>query len=246
MFGSAIVYIGLVVAGVGLLLLIKPVASLRIRTRRRALMVVCAGLLLVVTGFLLPAAESRVTRTETRLDEFMPTWQFGERHSTEVDAPPARVFEALEQVRADEIRLFRTLTWIRRGGRALPEGILHAGSNRPLIDIAVDGGFLRLAEDAPRELVIGTVVAAPPRAEWPLSAQVFQQKLPPGFAVAAMNFRVTEIGPGRSLVSTETRVYANSPGARRRFAVYWRLIYPGSALIRRMWLRAVERRAEAA
>jgi hypothetical protein len=58
-----------------------------------------------------------------------------------------------------------------------------------------------------------------------------------------MNFVVTPEGPNSSLVSTETRVFANSPRARRNFARYWRLIYPGSALIRRMWLRAVERRA---
>ncbi|MEP6858175.1 MAG: hypothetical protein ABI994_07300, partial [Gemmatimonadales bacterium] len=62
-------------------------------------------------------------------------------------------------------------------------------------------------------------------------------------ALAAMNFLVTPDGRNGSLVSTETRVFANSPSARRRFARYWRLIYPGSALIRRMWLRAVKRRA---
>jgi hypothetical protein len=38
-------------------------------------------------------------------------------------------------------------------------------------------------------------------------------------------------------------VFANSPWARRGFAAYWRVIYPGSALIRRMWLRAIARRA---
>jgi hypothetical protein len=58
-----------------------------------------------------------------------------------------------------------------------------------------------------------------------------------------MNFLVATDGPDRSLVSTETRVFANSASARRRFARYWRVIYPGSALIRRMWLRAVEKRA---
>ena len=31
------------------------------------------------------------------------------------------------------------------------------------------------------------------------------------------------------------------PIKRRRFAGYWRVIYPGSALIRRMWLRAIIR-----
>ncbi len=37
---------------------------------------------------------------------------------------------------------------------------------------------------------------------------------------------------------------ATDAQARRRFACYWRVIYPGSALIRRMWLRAVKKRAE--
>ena len=44
--------------------------------------------------------------------------------------------------------------------------------------------------------------------------------------------------------STETRVFATDDSARRRFAAFWRVIYPGSALIRRMWLRAIQRRAE--
>jgi len=33
--------------------------------------------------------------------------------------------------------------------------------------------------------------------------------------------------------------------ATRTFAAYWRMIYPGSALIRVMWLRAIRLRAEA-
>jgi hypothetical protein len=41
-------------------------------------------------------------------------------------------------------------------------------------------------------------------------------------------------------------VFASDASARRRFAIYWRLIYPGSALIRRMWLRAIEKRVIAA
>jgi hypothetical protein len=60
-----------------------------------------------------------------------------------------------------------------------------------------------------------------------------------------MNFLVEEEGDGWCRLSTETRVLATDDTARRRFAVYWRLIYPGSSLIRRMWLAAVKRRAEA-
>lgn len=58
-----------------------------------------------------------------------------------------------------------------------------------------------------------------------------------------MNFRVIGDGVNASLVSTETRVFANDASSRRRFAAYWRVIYPGSAIIRRMWLRAVERQS---
>ncbi len=182
-------------------------------------------------------------RQETHLDEFMPVWQFGERHTIRVAAPPARVFEAIRNVRANEILFFRTLTWIRRGGRRGPESILNAGDRAPLLDVATRNGFIYLADDPPLELVIGTVVVAPPGGRGALTPGTFKAQRAPGFAVAAMNFRVTPIGPDGSLVSTETRVFANDPTARKRFGRYWRVIYPGSALIRRMWLRAVKRRA---
>jgi tRNA U34 5-methylaminomethyl-2-thiouridine-forming methyltransferase MnmC len=68
----------------------------------------------------------------------------------------------------------------------------------------------------------------------------------PGFALAATNFLVEEAGPGTTIVTTETRIYATDAWARRRFAVYWRTIYPGSSLLRYTWLRAIRRRAESA
>jgi hypothetical protein len=60
-----------------------------------------------------------------------------------------------------------------------------------------------------------------------------------------MNFRLRDAGAGETWLSTETRIFATDDRAKRRFAVYWRVIYPGSALIRRMWLRAVKENAEA-
>lgn len=246
MFGATIVYSGFVLAAVGLLAVIKPLRLPHIQTRQEGLIVAVVGILLAIVGLILPAPESRITKPTTRLDEFIPAWQFCERHSIKIAAPPDTVFNALKQVRADEILFFRTLTWIRRAGRPVPPSILNAGSRESLIDVALKGGFVRLAEDAPRELVIGTVVIGPPGTHGPLTPEAFHKPLPPGFAMAAMNFLVTADGPGRSLVSTETRVFANSPSARRQFATYWRLIYPGSAIIRRMWLRAVRKRAQSA
>lgn len=244
LFGSAVVYSGLIIAVLGLILVVKPIRRLRVPTRQRAAAVAAFGVLVILLGLILPAPESRVTRAQNRLDHFVPVWQFSEFHTARVAASPDRVFDAIRRVRADDILLFRTLTWIRRGGQALPQSILNAGARESLIDVATRTGFIRLAEDPPRELVIGTVVTAPPRSRGTLTPELFRSRLPPGFALAAMNFIVTPAGQDESIVSTETRVFANSPAARRRFAAYWRVIYPGSALIRRSWLRAIEHRAE--
>ena len=243
MWGSATVYAGAVIVFAGLALTVKPIRRLRVTTRSRGLLIAAAGILLTVIGLIFPVSESRVNRVETRLDEFAPLWQFREVHTTRIAAQPPRVFDAIKRVRADEIQLFRTLTWIRRGGRQLPPSILNAGDREPLIDVATSSGFVRLADDGPRELVIGTVVIAPPSVRGVLTPDVFKKPLPPGFALATMNFLVRPDGPDGSFVSTETRVFANSAAARRSFAAYWRIIYPGSAMIRRMWLRAIERRA---
>jgi len=59
-----------------------------------------------------------------------------------------------------------------------------------------------------------------------------------------MNFRIEDASSAACTLTTETRVYATDASTRRRLALYWRMIYPGSALIRRMWLRAIARRAE--
>ena len=107
-------------------------------------------------------------------------------------------------------------------------------------------GFTLLAEEPNREIVIGTVISAP-------AGMYFKEKptpedykgfAAPGFVTAMMNFRLEDAGPSTCAVTTETRVHASGASARRRFAGYWRVIYPGSALIRRMWLRAIKRRAE--
>lgn len=187
--------------------------------------------------------ESRIERVESRLDEFIPVWQFGEFHAMEIAASPARAYEAMKAVTAGEIFLFNTLTWIRRGGRRSPESILNAGSKDPLIDVATRSGFVRLADDFPRELVMGMLLTKPPAGAAPTTPEFFRESLPPGSTVGIMNFRVVPTGSGGSRVTTETRVLANSPRARRAFGRYWRVIYPGSAFIRRMWLRAIKKRA---
>jgi hypothetical protein len=246
MADSILLYLGLAVALVGLLSVLWPLRFLYIRTRWLATIVAAAGLFLMVVTLSLPVRAKRTTTRATKLDDWMPAWQFGERHEIHVEASPEKVFAAIHAVRAKEILFFRMLTAIRRCGHAGPESILNAPEEQPLLAVATQTTFLLLSDEPPRELVIGTVIAGSPetRASGKLTAEVFRKRPQRGVVLAAMNFIVRPDEHGGSRVTTETRVNGNGGAAVRRFAIYWRMIHPGSDIIRRMWLRAIKLRAE--
>jgi hypothetical protein len=246
MIDSYLFYFGFMLLLAGLFSLIRPLRFLCISNRRKGLAVAGVGILLALGTLLLPYSRKEATTHLTKLDEWMPQWHVGEKHILHVAAAPEKVFAAIHAVRADEIFLFRTLIAIRRCGEAGPESIMNAPEKKPLLDVATETTFVLLEEEAPRELVIGTVIAAPraARASAKLAPDLFRKTLPPGVVLATMNFVVLPDNEGGSSVSTETRIYANSPSALRRFGIYWRIIHPGSDIIRRMWLRAIRQRAE--
>jgi hypothetical protein len=178
------------------------------------------------------------------LEDFAPDYQFNEVHRIRVRAPADRIYRSIKEVTAGEITFFRALTWIRRFGRAGPESILNPAADEPVLDVALRTGFLLLSDDPDRELVVGMVVITPPGVKRPATPEQFKQLASPGIAKAVMNFGIEDARDGACLVSTETRVHATDASARRKFATYWTLIRPGSGFIRRMWLRAIRRRAE--
>ena len=245
-FDSVLLYLGFAIVFAGALSILWPLRFLRIRTRARGAIVALGGLLVVIIVCALPAGTKQVSNPTTKLDEWMPKWQFDERHSIRINAPPEKVFEAIHAVRADEIFLFRTLIAIRRCGASGPESIMNAPETKPLLDVATQTTFVYLADEAPREIVVGTVISAPrdiPKPET-LTPESFRKELPQGVVLATMNYLITP-DSGGSRVSTETRVFGNDAASVRHFAIYWRIIHPGSDIIRRSWLRAIKHRAEA-
>ncbi len=70
------------------------------------------------------------------------------------------------------------------------------------------------------------------------------ERIAPGYAKAAMNFRIEPRPDGSCRLTTETRIFATDAASSRRFARYWRFILPGSSLLRVTWLRAIAERAE--
>ena len=253
MAGVLVVYLGLLGLFLGIVLLIRPARFLGIGNRRRAAVLLAAGILVFIIGGNLPSAETQAAPPKTELDRFMPAWQFSEFHSIRIAAPRQRVYRALKQVTADDIFLYRTLVWLRRLGRSGPPSIMNPPPNEPLLEVAARTSFLLLAEKPNEEVVLGTLVVAPPgwRPSGQATPEAYQRlaaSRPAGFALAAMNFRLQDCaGTAQTtpctLLTTETRIDATDDSSRRRFARYWRVIYPGSSFIRRMWLRAISRKA---
>jgi hypothetical protein len=202
-----------------------------------------AGFGTLVTGALLPARLQRAADRRWLLDDFIPVYHFSEHHEVRIAASPERVFAAVQAVTAREIRFFRLLTWIRAPRlRPARESILAPAPDRPILDVSLDSGFCRLAEAPNREIVIGALLGGG-RASGCAPAE-FAAYDRPGVSKAVMNFRIEEDGSSGCRLITETRIFSIGESARRRFGIYWRVIYPGSSLIRYMWLDAVRRRAE--
>jgi hypothetical protein len=179
------------------------------------------------------------------LDEFLPAYDHNEVHSTTASASPAAVMRAVRELTPTEVPVlvvlmaFRSIpSLLSRRRRPSPRGALIDGFER--------AGFFVL-RDTPDELVYGVVGRF-----WQLSGNVqpidpsaFAAFAEPGFAKAVFNFSLEPAGD-RTRITTETRIATTDEQARRSFGRYWRVVHPGSALIRRDWLRAIRRRAERA
>jgi len=243
----AMVYSGLVQTGFGLLNVIRPWQVVGIHSRPRALWLLAGGLFLMMSGLNWPPRAVRAEPVKQRLDRFLPVYSFWEHHEVRVAAPPELVMRAARQVSLAELPLARVLLRLRQGFGTAGE-YREKGIRRPLLDICSDPahGFLTLEATPPSEFVGGLAgrpwsSAPPPPVRTPAQFLSFAT---PGHIRVAFNIRCQAIDAGHTILSSDTRIQGNDVAANRTFARYWRLIYPGSALIRQAWLAAIATRAE--
>ena len=175
------------------------------------------------------------------LDQFLPRWDFSEHHQTLVRAPAVQVYRAARTMDLSHslftslLMRLRELPWRLRGrSPRLPQKTFT-------LDKMLEAGFVLLGQAEPRELVLG-LVGQPWR--WSpelvrIRAEQFETFSRSGQVKVAMNMLIEPLAPGLCRLSSETRVQATSPSARRRFLPYWLLIRPFSGLIRREMLRAI-------
>ncbi len=239
-------WIGLILTLVGLVSLFKPLRFLLVFNRRIAAIACSCGLLLAAAALLWPVPLLRAQGPRQGIDFFMPDYSFREYHEVRVNASPRQVMQAALRVSLADMPAARLLMRLRAlaGG----DGRDAAWQKKPILELmATPGnGFLVLDVCQENEFVGGMAgrpwtSASPPPVT---TVQQFQAFQAPGNIKVVFNFLARSLADGRTLLSTETRIRGNDARARRIFGRYWRIIYPGSAIIRRVWLDAIAARAE--
>jgi len=159
-----------------------------------------------------------------------------------INAAPDRIWECLKNVDINRSPISRVLFALRR----VPAG--RSGNVFPLtVDKMTLSGFILLGERPDDELLLG-LIGKPWSARYgarQIEPAEFQSFSEGGFAKCAWNFKLTHASP-RSRLSTETRILCTDDASRRRFKLYWNLIWPFSGFIRMEMLRLIRDYAQGA
>jgi hypothetical protein len=198
----------------------------------------------------------------TRLiDKYLPKYDFTEVHTIKIKATPEVVYRAMMDTTLEEIHGFVRFLF---NLRALPEKLAGRKDNplasavflgnKPMMEQMLKGSFVKIEEQAPVEIVFGSIVPGSIGRVWQeSSAQIlkfssaaeFLAFKDPAFLHVIANFIVADAPePGYVTVRTESRTKGLSDKARKSFQPYWWVIRPWSGLIRRLWLKAIKKRAE--
>lgn len=180
----------------------------------------------------------------TLIEELMPRYDAAARYQTLVNAEPARTFDLLQHVDFSRSGIIRCLMGLRTMGRSRNA---KRDPRQSLTERMRGSGFVLLRQIENQELLIGVVGRfwqARSGIVVGLSSEEVLAFQEPGYAKAFWNFHVASSAPGRTRLSTETRVQTFGPGARRKFRLYWTLVGPFSGWIRKEMLRLIRIEAE--
>lgn len=176
------------------------------------------------------------------IDDFMPVYDFSEKHETIVRASAADIYRTMNRVDFSESFIIRWLLKLR--GLSGKEVTLRSLKNTK---------FNVLAERKNEEVLIGLAGQfwKPTGNMEDVDAGNFREFDTPGYAKATWNFTLEPGGAGASLagtdstcLKTETRIQCMDAKSRSSFGFYWTFIQPYSGWIRTEMLRIVKKTAE--
>jgi len=185
---------------------------------------------------------SLASETRSRIDAFLPNYDFRAAYQVHIKAPRPVVYACLLQSDFRELRVTRLLMTLRTGKR-MPRHSKPGDLRQRLQGT----GFVILDEIPDDELVIGVAGRF-----WrpdggrcmDLTGASFIEFSRPGYAKVAWNFKLKTESQETTILSTETRIQCFGRAARWKFGSYWSLVGPFSGLIRKAILKHVKNKAE--
>lgn len=170
-------------------------------------------------------------------DDFLPSFEFSERHEGIVHAPASRIFAVIPTFTATDDHIVRALLAIREA----PARLMGRISSQPF----GMHRFTLLAQNE-SEIVFG-LCGRFWRADFGIApipdGAVFKSFNEAGVPKLVMSFETRGLDEGLTRLVTETRVHCPEAQAKRAFTPYWLVIRAGSGLIRRRMLSTIARLA---
>jgi len=174
------------------------------------------------------------------IDEFLPGYDVSNKYAVTVNASPERVFEVVRRFDITKASLAMLLFRLR--------GIQEAWSEEKKFDVdsLVKTGFVVLGEDPAQEFLLGLIGKfwVPTGDLVDFSPKEFAGFDKPGYAKVCWNFTVKDLGKGKSLLETETRVLNTDETSKSYFGIYWFFVGALSGLTRKDILAVLKRQAE--
>lgn len=175
------------------------------------------------------------------LDDYLPDYDFRERHSRNIAARSDTIIEAAAAYRAESDPFVRAMIGIREIPMRLAGWLRGRQAELPL-SFSLDN-FTLLERRDDSELVYG-LVGQFWRTDFGLvrisDGRAFRAFETPGFAKLILGYSAASNANGLTTLTTETRIFCPDRVSRRKFAPYWYLIRPVSGLIRRRVLTSIQ------
>lgn len=248
---SYLFWIGTIISIIGSVSLFQPLSFLFILNRDIALVVLIVGVLICLASLLYPVKLTLSKTDNQKIDGLIPAFAFNEYHEVKISAPVEKVKEVMQITGVKDIPIAHFLMKIRGIADENVDMSDRAASNSSNSETisTPDFNFYNVSPDEWIAVMIlkssfisnDKQTPAPPEIS---SLEQFCSFNNPHYVKVAINFRFISLTNNETLLSTETRVNGITPKDSRIFGRYWRIIYPGSAIIRRVWLNTIKKRSE--
>ena len=244
-------WIGLILTIIGTISLIKPLVFLFILNRIIAVFVILGGILISAISLLYPVKTLHSPTNNQKIDDLLPDFAFNEFHKVRINASTEKVQQILQVTGVKDIPAARLLMKIR--GIADEDVDLSDRASNNLVGTNTvstpDFNFFVVAPDEWITVMILKSVIITNNANQPAppkitSLEQFTSFNQSGYVKVAVNFRFIAANNNETILTTETRNNGITQKDNRIFGYYWRIIYPGSAIIRRVWLDTIKKKAQ--